>query len=210
VGIQYQHETSRCGDPHLHTHVLVPNRQARADGLLVSIDSKSPYHEARAAGIIYQAVLRKELWAERGTEWIVDERSGMGEIAGITTGCIRAWSRRSSQLRDWAREHLGLDGEATAQQLATAQKATRPKKAESTSWAELKVEWRRDVRGLEIDAAAHTAARVAREDARRERGTRARLVRGAARIGKSACTRADLVELVGSQIPVDAAGYPRQ
>jgi conjugative relaxase-like TrwC/TraI family protein len=35
VGIAYQHETSRCGDPHLHTHVIVPNRQARADGTLV-------------------------------------------------------------------------------------------------------------------------------------------------------------------------------
>lgn len=38
TAIAYQHETSRCGDPHLHTHVIVPNRQARADGRLVSID----------------------------------------------------------------------------------------------------------------------------------------------------------------------------
>jgi conjugative relaxase-like TrwC/TraI family protein len=209
VGIAYQHETSRCGDPHLHTHVLVPNRQARADGTLVSIDSKSLYHEARAAGIVYQAVTRHELHAEVGAEWVVDERSGMGEIAGITKCCIRAWSQRSSQLRDWARDHLVVEGEASAQQLATAQKATRPKKAESTSWRELTAQWRADARGLEIDAAAHTAARAAREDARRERGTRARLARGAARIGKSACTRADLVELVGAQIPVDAAGDPR-
>ena len=29
VAIAYQHETSRCGDPHLHTHVIVPNRQPR-------------------------------------------------------------------------------------------------------------------------------------------------------------------------------------
>ena len=36
VAIAYQHETSRCGDPHLHTHVIVPNRQPRADGQLVS------------------------------------------------------------------------------------------------------------------------------------------------------------------------------
>jgi len=41
VAIAYQHETSRCGDPHLHTHVIVPNRQVRDDGVLVSIDSKS-------------------------------------------------------------------------------------------------------------------------------------------------------------------------
>ncbi len=48
VAIAYQHETSRCGDPHLHTHVIVPNRQPRADGQLVSIDSKSLHHEAKA------------------------------------------------------------------------------------------------------------------------------------------------------------------
>ena len=50
VAIAYQHETSRCGDPHLHTHVIVPNRQARADGRLVSIDSKSLLHEAKGRG----------------------------------------------------------------------------------------------------------------------------------------------------------------
>jgi conjugative relaxase-like TrwC/TraI family protein len=53
VAIAYQHETSRCGDPHLHTHVIVPNRQARADGVMVSIDGTSLCHEARAAGVIY-------------------------------------------------------------------------------------------------------------------------------------------------------------
>ncbi len=54
VGIAYQHETSREGDPHLHTHLIVPNRQARADGKLVTIDSKSLHHEAKAAGMIYR------------------------------------------------------------------------------------------------------------------------------------------------------------
>ena len=60
VAIAYQHETSRCGDPHLHAHVIVPNRQASADGVLVSIDGTSLYHEARAAVVIYQAALRRE------------------------------------------------------------------------------------------------------------------------------------------------------
>ena len=59
VAAAYQHETSRAGDPHLHTHVLVPNRQARADGRLVSLDGTSLFHEARAAGVIYQATLRR-------------------------------------------------------------------------------------------------------------------------------------------------------
>lgn len=66
VAIAYPHETSRAGDPHLHTHVIVPNRQARHDGRFVSIDGTSLYHEARAAGVIYQATLRRELHRSLG------------------------------------------------------------------------------------------------------------------------------------------------
>jgi conjugative relaxase-like TrwC/TraI family protein len=162
VGIAYQHETSRCGDPHLHTHVIVPNRQARADGTLVSIDSKSLHHEAKAAGVIYQAVVRHELHAAIGAEWaVVDEHSGMAEIAGVTQKCIKAWSRRSTRLREWAANNLVVvDGAPTAHQVAAAQKATRPAKPESTSWAELTQQWRGDARGLELDRAAHLDARA--------------------------------------------------
>jgi len=218
VGIAYQHETSRCGDPHLHTHVIVPNRQPRADGQLVSLDSKSLHHEAKAAGIVYQAVLRHELHTERGFEWTdVDAHSGMAEIAGVTKACIKAWSQRSTRLREWARNNLVVvDGEPTAAQLATAQKATRPLKPESLPWSELKEQWHADVRGLELDRAAHVAARsVRRASAVRSRSgartalDRARLARMAARIDKAAFTRADMVELVGAQLPVDAPGDPR-
>lgn len=209
--IAYQHETSRCGDPHLHTHVILPNRQARADGEMVSIDSKSLYHEAKAAGIIYQAVLRHELHAERGVEWAeVDQHSGMAEIAGITKACIKAWSRQSTRLREWAHNNLiVVDGAPTAEQLQIAQKATRPAKPESKSWAELNEDWRADARGFETDRAAHREARRARRAAPRILGDRAALARAAARIDKSAFTRADLVELVGAQLPVDAEGDPR-
>jgi conjugative relaxase-like TrwC/TraI family protein len=212
VAIAYQHETSRCGDPHLHTHVIVPNRQARADGKLVSIDSKSSHHEAKAAGVVYQAVLRHELHAERGFEWVgVGERSGMAEIAGVTKRCIKAWSRRSTRLREWARDNLVVvEGEPTAQQLAASQKATRPAKPESKSWAELKGDWRADARGLELDRAAHIQARHARRAAPRILLDRARLARTVAHIDKPAFTRADLVELVGALLPVDAPEHPRQ
>jgi len=211
VGIAYQHETSRCGDPHLHTHVIVPNRQARADGTLVSIDSKSLFHEAKAAGVIYQAVVRHELHAAIGAEWsAVDGHTGMAEIAGVTKRCLKAWSQRSTRLRQWAHNHLVVvDGEPTAQQLAAAQKATRPAKPESTSWAALKAEWRADARGLEYDRAAHFEARAARRATPRMLTDRARLARLVAQIDKPAFTRADLVEGVGALLPVDAPGDPR-
>jgi conjugative relaxase-like TrwC/TraI family protein len=211
VAIAYQHETSRCGDPHLHTHVIVPNRQPRRDGQLVSLDSKSLYHEAKAAGIIYQATLRHELHAERGFEWNpVDPHTGMAEIAGVTKETIKAWSQRSTRLREWAKNNLVIvDGEPTAAQLAAAQKATRPAKPESLAWAELKEQWRADARGLRLDRAAHFEARAQRRGQHRSAADRAHIAEMAAQIDKAAFTRADMVELIGAQLPIDAVGEPR-
>jgi conjugative relaxase-like TrwC/TraI family protein len=211
VAIAYQHETSRCGDPHLHTHVIVPNRQARADGKLVSLDSKSLYHEAKAAGIIYQATLRHELHTERGFEWQpVDPFTGMAEIAGVDPDCLTAWSQRSTRLREWANNNLEVvDGKLSAAQTAAAQKATRPAKPESLAWDALKEQWRADARGLVLDRGAHYGARDARRAAPRTLD-RAHLAEIAAQIDKSAFTRADMVELIGAQLPVDSPGNPRE
>lgn len=220
VAAAYQHETSRAGDPHLHTHVLVPNRQARADGRLVSLDGTSLFHEARAAGIIYQATLRYELHRLTGLEWgPVDARTGMAEIAGIDPKNLAAWSQRSTQLREWAAANLTVVDtvrELSQAQLAAAQKATRPRKPESLSWAELRAQWRADARGLAVSRAAQQQARSAREAAARTAA--ARLSGGrpvvdrravaamAARADKAALTRADLVEVIGAQLPlIDAA-----
>jgi conjugative relaxase-like TrwC/TraI family protein len=212
VAIAYQHETSRCGDPHLHTHVIVPNRQARADGQLVSLDSKSLYHEAKAAGIIYQATLRHLLCAERGFEWnAVDPYTGMAEIAGVDPDCIKAWSQRSTRLREWACNNLVVtDGAPTAAQLAAAQRATRPHKPESLSWGDLKAQWRADPRGLRLDRGAHLAARAERRTCARSALDAARTADIAAHIDKPTFTRADMVELIGAQLPIDAAGEPRE
>ncbi|MGO9651966.1 MobF family relaxase, partial [Mycobacterium sp.] len=211
VAIAYQHETSRCGDPHLHTHVIVPNRQARADGVMVSIDGTSLYHEARAAGVIYQATLRRELHQSLGLEWSpVDSSTGMAELAGVARETITAWSRRSTQLRQWAADNLHVvDGPLTAAQLAAAQKATRPAKPEELAWAALVEQWRADARGLRLDRAAFDAARAARRTAARSPLDRARLAAAAEKIDKAAFTSADLVEIVGAKQPDDPERTPR-
>jgi conjugative relaxase-like TrwC/TraI family protein len=213
TAVAYQHETSRCGDPHLHTHVIVPNRQARADGVMVSIDGTSLYHEAKAAGVIYQATLRRELHQSMGFEWTpVDPSTGMAELAGVDRSTITAWSRRSTQLREWAAHNLNVvEGDSlSAAQLATAQKATRPAKPEELAWRTLLEQWRADERGLQLDRASFDAARAARRAAARTPFDRARLADAAEKVEKAASTRADLIEIVGAQLPVDTERTPRE
>jgi conjugative relaxase-like TrwC/TraI family protein len=209
VTAAYQHETSRAGDPHLHTHVLLPNKQARADGKLVAIDSDSLWHEAKAAGIVYQTTLRHELHQSVALEWgPIDPHTGMAEVAGVAGETITAWSQRATQLRQWAAQNLVIDDQAgpTGEQLAAAQKATRPAKPEHLSWGELKCVWAADERGFALDETAQI-------DARRQRRTTPTNVltvarQAAAEIDKPAFTRADLVEAVGARLPVAIDGAP--
>lgn len=209
VAAGFQHETSRAGDPHLHTHVLVPNRQARADGTLVSLDGTSLYHEARAAGIIYQATLRRELTRTIGIEWgEVDPRTGMADIAGADRGDLQSWSQRATQLREWATGQLRVEcDELSAGQLAIAQKATRPRKPEGVGWASLRAAWAADDRTFRISGHAQRAARQARRQAGVDY---ADVVRRAVSHGltQAAFTRADLVEAIGARLPVDDADGP--
>ena len=198
AAIAYQHETSRCGDPHLHTHVIVPNRQARADGELVSIDGTSLYHEARAAGVIYQATLRRELHHSLGLEWApVDPATGMAELAGVDRDTITAWSRRSTQLREWAAHNLAgrrpaVDrGAAGGRAESHPPGQTRRTRLGAAAWQQ----WRADARGLRLDRAAFDAARAARRAAARTPFDGARILAAAEQIDKAAFTRADLVEI---------------
>ena len=148
----------------------------------------SLYHEAKAAGVIYQATLRRELHAVAGVR--VGSRStrtpGWPRLAGVDRDTITAWSRRSTQLRDWAAHNLVVvDGPLTAAQLAAAQKATRPAKPEELAWA-------------------RTAGAVARRCARPAPGPRSASTRRARRARAAARAPFDRARLA------DAAAQHRQ
>ncbi len=185
VALAYQHETSPHGDPHLHTHVILPNRQPHPDGRPAGIDPTSVYHQGAAAGAIYQATLRHELHIERGFEWEATE------VAGVTRQCIGAWSQRSTRLHDWATNQTG-------HRSLPAQPDPPP------LWHELKRRWLADPRGLHLDHDAHIAARTRRR-ATPHRGAIAAM---AGHIEKPAFARAEMVEIIGAHLPVDAPGEP--
>jgi hypothetical protein len=73
VAAAFRHRTSRAGDPLLHTHVLVANLIHCWDDKWSALDGRLLYNQAKTAGYLYQAQLRKELTRRLGVEWTRSE-----------------------------------------------------------------------------------------------------------------------------------------
>ena len=95
----------------------------------------------------------------------------------------------------------------TAGQLASAQKATRPRKPEHRPWAELREEWAGRFGEVVLDPVAQSAAREARVAAARVRAGQV-VAAAVSGIARSAFTRADLVEALGARLPVTVEAAP--
>ena len=125
VAAMFRHRTSRTGDPHLHTHVLVANMAKGSDDQWRTLDGRMLYRHAKTAGHLYQAHLRHELTEKLGVGWTPVEK-GTADIAGIDRSVIMEFSERRRQII----EHLDTVGfrSARAAQIATLE--TRPDKTE--------------------------------------------------------------------------------
>lgn len=207
-GAKYEHRTSRAGDPHVHSHVLVANRQLCADGKARSLDSKSLFHEARAAGMLYQSVLRSTLSETFGVQWGA-VTNGCAEIKGLDDPeTIKAFSTRMREIDLW-REENGLDSEAGARM---GQKMTRQVKDTDTSLEELRRRW--NDHGQARDIRATIAGFTPRETAGTASSGEAAVptaetVVAAVIAERSTFTRADLVEKAAELLPVGAVATER-
>ncbi|MCU1484392.1 MAG: conjugative relaxase [Actinomycetia bacterium] len=123
VAARFPHRTSRAGDPHLHWHVLVANMAQGVDGRWTALDGRALYANKRAAGVLFQSVLRRELTERLGIEW-GSLRNDTAEVAGVPGPVLRLFSTRREQIREWLEDH-GRSGPAAA---ANAMAATRPAK----------------------------------------------------------------------------------
>jgi conjugative relaxase-like TrwC/TraI family protein len=95
----FVHRTSREGDPHLHSHCVIPNLVHRPDGSYVAIDAAGLYRWAKAAGSIYQEELRRRLAARLGVGWGPD-RNGTREMLGFTEAQLERFSKRTGQIHE--------------------------------------------------------------------------------------------------------------
>ncbi len=101
VGACFDHGASRAGDPHLHTHVVVPNLVHGVDGRWTVADGRGLFAHAAAAGTLYEAELRWELSRHLGLAWA---RRGRGQLEAGVVGpaVIGEFSRRRGEIA----EHL--------------------------------------------------------------------------------------------------------
>lgn len=156
IATRFVHRESRCGDPDLHTHVLIANRVRGVDGRWRTLDATVIYRLNVTVSEIYNNRLEHHLRADLGVEF--SERAGTNpnkrpirEIEGVPAVLIRYWSRRDAAIRTRLGEltvdfHQQLGREPTPTemwnlaQVATLQ--TRPGKHLSRSWAEQRRDWR--------------------------------------------------------------------
>jgi conjugative relaxase-like TrwC/TraI family protein len=98
-GAAFRHRTSRAGDPHLHTHVLVPNLTRAPDNRYGALDGRHLYLFAKTAGYLYEAQQRVELGRRLGVEW-GPVRNGIADLAGIPQTALDGFSTRRAEIEE--------------------------------------------------------------------------------------------------------------
>jgi conjugative relaxase-like TrwC/TraI family protein len=136
IAAAFLHRTSRAGDPHLHTHVLVANLTRASDGVWRALDGRRLYAHARTAGFLYDARLRGELTKRLGVSW-QSPRNGLADIEGVARPVVRAFSRRRAEITAEL-DRLGR-GSAGAAQVAALE--TRRRKDHDVTPEKLAPEW---------------------------------------------------------------------
>ena len=153
VGAAFRHRTSRAGDPHLHTHVLVANLvYCEHDARWSALDARGLYGWAKTVGYLYEAQLRAELTRRLGVAW-TPVRNGIADIDGYSREVLRAFSTRRREIEMHLEEHA----ETSARAAQVAAYATRKAKDVETPAESLLHEWRERARNLGLDEQAMAA-----------------------------------------------------
>lgn len=153
IGAAFLHSSSRTGDPHLHSHVVVPNLVHGRDGRWTVADGRGLFAHGRAAGSLYEAHLRNLLSHRLGWRWHRLHR-GQLEVEGVSPELLGLFSRRRAEIAAhlWERsgwsarsgEMGGSTRSSTWRASRVAWAATRPPKDEPVpiwtrrqGWSEL-------------------------------------------------------------------------
>jgi conjugative relaxase-like TrwC/TraI family protein len=216
----FEHRTSRCSDPQLHTHALVVNKVACADGQWRTLDAVELYGHKKSAGMIYQAALRSEILGRTGLVFDTADSNGQSEISGVPKELMKAWSKRTVQIDTDAAVRIGeyenslgrsLNGNERAAIVKEAVLRTRPAK-EHRDAGSLHERWLAEAGALGFDpgtvtAETHSAAfQTGRQASRQPVEHGSAVAEGALRAAAAAravFSRADVAGQVAALLPVD-------
>ena len=136
IAAAFRHRTSRNGDPHLHTHVLVPNMVLGEDGKWATLDARWIYTSAKTIGYLYEAQLRHNLTAALGVEW-GPVRNGIADIGGIPAEVLKAFSTRRAEIE----ERMAIRNQHSPKAAMIAALDTRRAKDSEPGPVELRARW---------------------------------------------------------------------
>lgn len=153
IGAAFTHFTSRALDPQLHTHVLIVNLARGDDGRYTALDGTALFVHRRAAGYLYQAVLRDEL-RRRLALGFEPVHKGAAEIAGVPASARRQFSKRRIAIERELKATAG-GGERASQ---AASLKTRQAKDHAVDLHELNERWRQEAARAGIDLRVLAAA----------------------------------------------------
>ena len=89
-----EHQTSRAGDPQLHSHNIVANKTwDAATSTWRAVESSNIYQHQKMLGLVYRAELAKNVMA-LGYDVMKDSKDGTFEIAGIDRKAVEMFSKR--------------------------------------------------------------------------------------------------------------------
>lgn len=151
VGAAFGHRTSRSGDPHLHTHVVLAH-PVRYAGRWTAMDGRRCFPCAKPVGHLYEAQLRAELTRRLGVEW-GPVRNGIADIAAVPRPLVEAFSKRRAEIE----AHLQAVGRSSARAAQLAAYATRQPKDRQRRPEELRAEWWGQARQLGVTEEAVAA-----------------------------------------------------
>lgn len=167
VAAAFRHRCSRCGDPNLHTHLILANRAQGVDGRWSALDGREFTDLSKTLGMLYRAHLRHEL-APLGLAWEM-RPDGLAEVDGIPADVLAAFSKRRAEIEE-ALDERGLLSPQAAQAAALD---TRRRKEHQVDPDLLRSRWRAEAAaagwgGRELDRLLSDGARRVADGAIRD------------------------------------------
>jgi conjugative relaxase-like TrwC/TraI family protein len=153
VAAQFNHFTSRKGDPQLHAHVVISNFGVRGDGSVGTIESRPFYELKMAAGALFQVDFAFRM-QKRGHEIGVGEK-GTFRLQQVSKEAERLYSKRDQEI-DRISQERGIRSYAGTRGVVLS---TRPNK-EITNLSERGQFWTNEAKKAGIDIKIERKSRM--------------------------------------------------